>query len=68
MEWFEYLIIIAAVSFVFLVIFFHFYLKRKGKSLTSDCSGNCSCCHGSCQHCNHASCQKMLEEYHQINK
>lgn len=45
MQWFEPLIIIAAISFVGLVIFLHFYLKKKGKSL-SGCSGNCAICKG----------------------
>ena len=62
MEWFEYLIAIAAIGFVFLVIFFHFrklYLdKKNGKPSCSGCSGNCSHCSGGC-----INCQKMLEEY-----
>ena len=60
MLWFEPLIIIAAVSFVGLVIFLHFYLKKKGKSLGGDCgcNGNCSKCGQQC-----SSCNKLLQEY-----
>lgn len=58
MAWFEPLIIIAAVAFVGLVTFFHFYNKKKGKS--SSCGGNCSSCHGNCG----INCQKILDEYH----
>ena len=67
MQWFEYLIIIVAISFVALVIFLHFYLKKKGKSLSGDCAGNCKSCHLNCASC-HKSCQKMLEEYHKANQ
>ena len=69
MQWFEYLIIAACVIFVGLVSFLHFYLKKKGKSLTSDCGGNCSACHGNCSACSHT-CDKnkMLEEYHKANQ
>jgi len=62
MQWFEYLIIIALILFVTSVIFFHFYLKKKGKSLTDECSS----CNGNCKGC-HTSCHKMIEEYHKEN-
>lgn len=62
MSWWEILIIITAVLYVGLVIFLHFYLKRKGKSLIKDC-GDCSKCHGQCK----IDCQKILEEYHKEN-
>jgi hypothetical protein len=60
MHWYEPLIIIAAVSFVGLVIFLHFYLKKKGKSLGGDCG-----CNGNCKKCGHqcSSCDKLLKEY-----
>ena len=66
MAWFEPLIIIGAVAFVGLVIFLHFFLKKKGKSLSggccsNKCTGNCSKCHAS------SSCQKMLDEYHKTH-
>lgn len=61
MAWFEPLIIIGAVSFVGLVIFLHFYLKKKGKSLSGGCTGKCSGKCSSCHAC--SSCEKMLEEY-----
>ena len=62
MEWFEYLIIAACVLFVGSVIFFHFYLKKKGKSLAYECSGKCQGCSGSC--CgSKENCQKILKEY-----
>ena len=60
MEWFEPLIIIAAVAFVGLVIFLHFYLKKKGKSLSGECNGHCSSCHAC------SSCKKMHEEYRKM--
>ena len=65
MEWFEPIIIAAAVIFVGLVIFFHFYNKKKGKgSSCGGCTGNCSSCGESCQ----IKCQKILDEYHELNK
>ena len=65
MEWFEPLIIVAVVAFVGLVIFFHFYNKKKGRgSSCGSCSGNCTSCGGSC----HYNCQKLLDEYHKANK
>ena len=61
MQWFEPLIAIGAVSFVVMVIFLHFYLKKKGKSLSGDCSGHCN---GSCSNCHScSSCEKMYQEY-----
>ena len=60
MAWFEPLIIVAAVSLVGLVIFLHFFLKKKGKSLSGGCSGKC----GSCHAC--SSCEKMLKEYKEM--
>ncbi len=64
MQWFEPLIAIAAISFVLGVIFLHFYLKKKGKSLSGDCSGHCS---GSCSNCSSCkSCDKMLEEFREM--
>lgn len=62
MEWFEPLIAIGALAFVGLVIFFHFYNKKKGKSLTG-CNGNCNACSGSC----HNNYKKLLDEYHKVN-
>ena len=64
MAWFEPLIIIAAVAFVGLVIFLHFYSKKKGKSLSGGCSGKCS---GNCSSC-HAcpSCEQMYKEYKEM--
>ena len=61
MAWFEPLIIVICVSFVGLVIFLHFYLKKKGKSLGGDCG-----CNGNCSKCGHEcpSCNKLLDEYH----
>ena len=60
MAWFEPLIIIGAVSFVGLVIFLSFFLKKKGKSLggSCHCSGNCTKCDQQCINTN-----KVLEEY-----
>lgn len=58
MAWFEPLIILGAIAFVGLVIFLSFYLKKKGKSLGGNCSGNCSKCGHQC-----SNCEKMLEEY-----
>ena len=64
MQWFEYLIIIAAVTFVGSVIFLHFYLKRKGKSLSGDCGGNCKNCTGNCGSCSHqCGNRQLIEEY-----
>ena len=63
MHWYEPLIIIAAVSFVGLVIFLDFYLKKKGKSLGGDCG-----CNGNCKKCGHqcsSANKKLLEVYHQ---
>ena len=48
MAWFEYLIIILVVSFVFLVIFFHFYNKKHGKIKEGKCTGNCQKCSLGC--------------------
>ena len=59
MAWFEPLIIIGAITFVGTIIFLHFYMKKKGKSLGGDCSHNCSCCSHKC-----SNAQQMLEEYH----
>ena len=64
MAWFEPLIIIAVVSFVGLVIFLHFFLKKKGKSLGGDCSGKCSGKCASCHAC--SSCDKLLAEYKEM--
>ena len=59
MTWFEPLIILGAVSFVGLVIFLSFYLKKKGKSLSGGCCAhNCNKCEGHC-----SSCEEMLKEY-----
>ena len=60
MSWFEPLIIVAAVSFVGLVIFLSLYLKKKGKSLGGDCCSSKSCqnCHQKC-----INCEKIMEEY-----
>ncbi len=65
MQWFEYLIIAAAIIFVGSVIFLYFYLKKKGKSLTGDCCGNCKKCSGNCTACSHKCCdRKLIEEYY----
>ena len=48
-EWFEPLIIVAAISFLGLVIFLSFYLKKKGKAIMNDCSGSCDKCGGQCK-------------------
>lgn len=65
MQWFEILIIIAAVSFVVGVFVWNIILKKKtGKSLGSDCSGNCSSC------CGCSACRKkmnLVEEYHKAS-
>ena len=65
MHWYEPLIIIAAVSFVGLVIFLDFYLKKKGKSLGGDCGCNCS---GNCSGCGLQCSNKeqMLKEYKEM--
>ena len=65
MAWFEPLIIVGAVSFVGLVIFLHFYLKKKGKSLSGYCGCNCS---GKCSNCG-LQCsnkEKLLKEYKEL--
>lgn len=65
MAWFEPLIILGAVSFVGLVIFLSFYLKKKGKSLGGDCGCNCS---GNCSNCG-LQCsnkEKLLKEYKEM--
>ena len=64
MEWFEYLIIALCITFVLSVIIVHFLLKRKGKSLTGECTGNCNCCN---HVCNHKSKQELIEEYRKVN-
>ena len=65
MQWYEILIIIAAVSFVVGVFVWNIFLKKKtGKSLCSDCSGNCPSC------CGCGSCHKktsLVEEYHKTS-
>ena len=61
MEWFEPLIIVAAVSFVLGVIILNFYLKKKGKSLSGGCAHNCSKCAQKC-----SNCQQMLKEYKEM--
>lgn len=62
MAWFEPLLIIGAVSFVGLVIFLHFYLRKKGKSLGGDCGCNCSKDCANCgQQCLNS--KKILQEY-----
>ena len=62
MQWYEILIIIAAVLFVVGVFLMNFFLKKKtGKSLGSDCSGNYPSC------CGCGSCHKkidLVEMYH----
>ena len=64
MAWFEPLIIIGAISFVGLVIFLHFYLKKKGKSLSGGCTGKCS---GNCSSCHACSSKKeMLKKYRKM--
>ena len=60
MAWFEPLIIVGAIAFVGLVIFLHFFLKKKGKSLSGSCSGKCSSCHAC------SSCEKMYKEYKEM--
>ena len=64
MAWFEPLIIVAAVSFVGLVIFLSLYLKKKGKSLGGDC-----CSSNGCQNCQEKciDCQKILQEYKKVH-
>lgn len=64
MEWFEYLIIALCVIFVLSVIIVHFLLKRKGKSLTGDCTGNCGCCNHACS-CKNK--KELIEEYKKFN-
>ena len=49
MQWFEPLLIVAVVSFLGLVIFLSFFLKKKGKSIMNDCSGSCDKCGGHCK-------------------
>lgn len=61
MQPFEIIIIIVAILFVALVIFLSIFLKRKGKSLTSDCSGNCSSCGGKCK-------INLINDYKNANK
>jgi len=69
MQWFEYLIIAACILFVGSIIFLHFYLKKKGKSLAGDCSGNCNKCNGNCSSCGHkCNAHKNLEEYRNFIK
>ena len=62
MQWYEILIIIAAVLFVVGVFVWNLILKKKtGKSLGSDCPGNCPSC------CGCGACRKktnLVEEYH----
>jgi len=65
MQWFEILIIIACIAFVLGVTIVHFYLKRKGKSLISDCSGDCHKCNGTCAH---KSKDELINEYHECCK
>ena len=63
MAWFEPLLIIGAVSFVGLIIFLSFYLKKKGKSLGGgcNCSGNCSNCGHEC-----SNKEELLKEYKEL--
>ena len=60
MEWFEYLIIICCVLFILGVIILSIILKRKGKSLLRDCSGNCEICNKTCSN---KTKEQLLEEY-----
>ena len=59
MEWFEYLIIALAFTFVALVTYFGIRHKIKHK-----CSGNCTECNHMCE----CSSKKLLEEYHKMNQ
>lgn len=54
MEWFEYVIIAAAIFLVILPIILSFKNKKKGKT---SCGCNCSCC------ALHDSCCKNLKGY-----
>ena len=60
MEWWEIAIIVSLVAFVGLVIFLHFFLKKKGKSLGGDCAGNCYACSKECASKN----SNLVNEYH----
>ena len=69
MQWYEFLIIAACIIFVGSVIFLHFHLKKKGKSLSGDCGGNCKNCQGNCASCGHqCGNKKLIEEYRESLK
>jgi type IV secretory pathway TrbL component len=57
MEWFEYLIAIAAILFVGVVAFFGIRNKIKGKSSCTECKGNCQKCSGC------STCKNLVSEY-----
>ena len=69
MPWYDYLIIASLVAFVLLVIILDFVLKKKRKSLSGDCTGNCASCGGNCSGCgHHIDCKKLLDVYHKANE
>lgn len=60
MEWYEILIIILSILFVIGVIILSIFLKKKGKSLLRDCSGNCDNCNKTCAY---KSKEELIKEY-----
>lgn len=65
MQWWEYLIIAICIIFVVGVIILSILLKRKGKSLLRDCTGNCKTCG---QQCSGKTCEQLLKEYRKSQK
>ena len=65
MNWWEYLIVAFCILFVIGVIVLAIVLKRRGKSLLRDCTGNCESCNKSCSPKQR---EKILEEYRKTYK
>lgn len=65
MEWFEYLIILAAAAFVITVIVVSIRNRINGKSSCSECSMNCPSCGKTCHKFKNKS--KLLKEYRKAN-
>ena len=64
MEWYEIIIIIAAVLFVTLVTFFSIRRKMQGKTC---CGGQCSCCKAGQNECPACQIKEDLQEYIETN-